>query len=230
MKVRQKNTGAAAAAETVVSVLSGPHPATRRERKKERTRREIYEAAMRLFVDASYDEVTVGAICREADVARTTFFAHFPAKSALLLEYSHGIAARFLLALQAAETSAVEQLSTLSTLVMESWFEHADVMSAMLLEISIPAAEPFEPDSGDVSLHRLVTDIIEHGIASGELRPGIAPELAAAAFLNMGAIVLASGAARHNEKSPDALRNEFLDFALHGLRGGVAEIEPNASE
>lgn len=194
-------------------------PTARRERKKERTRREIYQAAMRLFVDGSYDQVTVEAICREADVARTTFFAHFPSKAALLHEYSRGIAARFLATTRDPEASATEQLRALSTLVMESWFEHADIMGAMLLEFSMRASEPFEGGSGANPIHALVSEIIRRGYANGELRSGIAPEVAAAAFLNTGAIVLADAEARRGEISPEALRDEFLDFALHGLAG-----------
>jgi AcrR family transcriptional regulator len=70
-------------------------PPSRRERKKERTRQEVYAAAMKLFAERSYHQVTVEEICEEADVARTTFFAHFPSKSALLLEYSRIVATCF---------------------------------------------------------------------------------------------------------------------------------------
>ena len=59
----------------------------RRERKKARTRQTIYQAAMALFVERGYDAVTVEEVCRRADVAKGTFFLHFPTKDALLVEY-----------------------------------------------------------------------------------------------------------------------------------------------
>jgi len=107
-------------------------PASRRERKKERTRQEVYAAAMKLFADRSYHQVTVEEICEEADVARTTFFAHFPSKSALLREYSRGIASRFRESRSDPESSATEQLRALATLVMETWFAQAEVMGAIV--------------------------------------------------------------------------------------------------
>src|SRR6185295_17304241 len=62
-------------------------PSGRRARKKARTRQAIYEAAMALFVARGYDAVTVEDVCRNADVAKGTFFLHFPTKDALLSEY-----------------------------------------------------------------------------------------------------------------------------------------------
>ncbi len=60
---------------------------SRRARKKERTRAQIYGAAMQLFLARGYDAVTIEEICAAADVARGTFFLHFPTKDALLGEY-----------------------------------------------------------------------------------------------------------------------------------------------
>src|SRR5262245_6871573 len=66
-------------------VLSEPQ--TRRERKKARTRQDIYSAAMILLLHRGFDAVSIEDICADADVAKGTFFLHFPTKDALLLEY-----------------------------------------------------------------------------------------------------------------------------------------------
>jgi AcrR family transcriptional regulator len=60
--------------------------------KRARTRRRIFDAAMRLFEERGYRETTVADICAAADVARATFFLHFPLKSTLLLELSRAMA------------------------------------------------------------------------------------------------------------------------------------------
>jgi len=56
-----------------------------RERKKQRTRQALIEAAMRLYRDAGYEAVTVAAIAREADVAPRTFFGYFESKEDVVL-------------------------------------------------------------------------------------------------------------------------------------------------
>lgn len=69
----------------LVMQTSGPAaPHGRRERKKQATRRALQQAALRLSLDHDVDQVTVEAICREADVAPRTFFNHFATKDEAL--------------------------------------------------------------------------------------------------------------------------------------------------
>lgn len=53
-----------------------------RERKKQRTRRRLADAALRLFGDRGFEGTTVEAICDEAEVAVSTFYVYFPSKEA----------------------------------------------------------------------------------------------------------------------------------------------------
>jgi AcrR family transcriptional regulator len=56
-----------------------------RERKKRATREAIASAAMALFVERGFDEVTVADVARAADVSEKTVFNYFPAKEDLVL-------------------------------------------------------------------------------------------------------------------------------------------------
>lgn len=61
-------------------------PMGRRERKKAATHQAIADAAMRLFLERGYDDVSIREIADEADVSTTTLFKHFPVKEALVFD------------------------------------------------------------------------------------------------------------------------------------------------
>ena len=56
----------------------------RREKRKQEIRDRIQQAAYRLFKQHGIDEVSIEQICEGADVARRTFYGHYPNKQALL--------------------------------------------------------------------------------------------------------------------------------------------------
>jgi AcrR family transcriptional regulator len=56
-----------------------------RERKKARTRRAISEAAISLFLERGYDDVSVVEVAAAAEVSKRTLFAYFPTKDDLVL-------------------------------------------------------------------------------------------------------------------------------------------------
>jgi AcrR family transcriptional regulator len=57
-----------------------------RERKKQQTRAAIREAAMRLFLERGFDQVSVAEVARAADVSEQTVFNYFPTKEDLVYE------------------------------------------------------------------------------------------------------------------------------------------------
>src|SRR5256885_10000810 len=56
----------------------------RRERRKEETRTQIFQAAMKLFEKKGIFGTTVEEITEAADVGKGTFFNYFPSKEAIL--------------------------------------------------------------------------------------------------------------------------------------------------
>jgi AcrR family transcriptional regulator len=60
-----------------------------RERKKQRTRQSIRDAARRLIDRQGYDRTTIEQIAAAAEVAPATIFRHFPSKEHIVLTYDH---------------------------------------------------------------------------------------------------------------------------------------------
>jgi AcrR family transcriptional regulator len=67
-----------------------------RERKKQQTRERIRKAAVRLFQRSSYDDVTVAAIARAANVSQGTVFNYFPTKESLVFSGMESLGVRLL--------------------------------------------------------------------------------------------------------------------------------------
>src|ERR1700741_3716659 len=58
----------------------------RRERKKAATRKALADAALKLFLERGYDQVSIKDVADAADVSTTTLFKHFSGKEALVFD------------------------------------------------------------------------------------------------------------------------------------------------
>lgn len=65
--------------------MNNDQSTSRWERRKERTRRALLQAADRLFCEKGFDATTVEEIAHAADVAKGTFFNYFETKETLLI-------------------------------------------------------------------------------------------------------------------------------------------------
>src|SRR4051794_40719745 len=95
-------------------------PVGRRERKKAATRQAIANAALRLFLERGYDQVSIRDIAEAADVSTTTLFKHFTGKEALVFdEEQHNEAALVAAVRQRAADQSV--IDALRQYVLTNW-------------------------------------------------------------------------------------------------------------
>lgn len=84
-----------------MSQITAPVTEGRRERKKQRTRDALIEAAMELFAAKGYERTAVHEISDAVDVSERTFFRYFASKEDLALSFVRDGAATFAAALAA---------------------------------------------------------------------------------------------------------------------------------
>lgn len=192
-------------------------PPSRRARKKERTRGQIYDAAMKLFLARGYDGVTIDEICAAADVARATFFLHFPSKDALLGEYGRQAFAELVALLDAHRGSARDALDQGLRFLAERSTRHAAVVRLVVRET---AAHPAALDDTTVvgrELTDLFADVIRRGQRAGEFRRSVHP-IVAAAVLSSAYLAIAGEWSRQQESLDLAvLVHQALDVILRGI-------------
>ncbi|MEX2207908.1 MAG: TetR family transcriptional regulator [Myxococcota bacterium] len=192
---------------------------TRRARKKERTRQEIFSAAMDLFRARGFEAVTIEAICEAADVARATFFLHFPTKASLLHEWNCQVAADFSASLREPRGSAVDELRGLVEHISGRLRAQADVMAAMLNEFFTTPQAVSTARAAAQDLHALFESIIRRGQARGELRSSVDPRLAVAVVLSTSAAILSGQVWKPGELPPEQVQAQFFEVVFHGLTG-----------
>jgi AcrR family transcriptional regulator len=214
-----------------------PEAGARRSRKRARTRSEIFQAGLRLLASEGLEEVTVARICAAADVARATFFLHFPSKRALLIELNDRLALELRDRLAARPGRAASEYRTAVDLLVERWPRQPDVLAGLLDEL-LREPGPLAPgENGGQDLPDVVAGIVRRGQDRGELRRNVPARLAATAFLAVTAAVLAGAARGEGRSTPEEIRNPLLHLVLHGmlepkprLKWRRPDLDGNASE
>ena len=163
---------------------------SRRDRKKIRTRGEIYDAAMRLFSEGRVhggDDLghLRGGRRRSRDV-----LPPLPEQGLSLDEFNQRVAEGFRASLTEPRGSAREELRALVDRMSTELVAQAEIMNAMLSEFfNSPEAMSAASVQGD-ALAELVTEIIRLGQERGEFSTGIDARLAAASFFATAAAIM----------------------------------------
>ncbi|MBA4211402.1 MAG: hypothetical protein C0454_17905 [Parvibaculum sp.] len=195
-----------------------PKPeAPKRPGKKERTRQEIYRAAMKLFAESDYDKVTIEEICAEAGIAKATFFLHFAGKSALIGVFNEEVTGSLAERLAEYEGSAEEELLLLVSLLREAWEVNATVLHKMLSEFLDQPALVSKAAEANESVLAHVMRIVERGQERGEFSDTFPPQVAAVALVAAWSAFTAWWL-QNPEMDRTEINRSLVEFQLNGLR------------
>ena len=192
-----------------------------RERKKQRTRERIIEAAFALLGERGYQATTIADIAAAADIAPRTFFAYFPSKEAVVFHNFESILA----SVEAAVEERPEGQSTLD--LLRNWVGRELSPDQRIRNEEALRQELCREDPGLAAFQQhqqaRFQDVLRLGVARDLDEPpdGLRPKLVAAAM--MAALVAIGDQTRDRD---EALA--LLDEALVFLRGGVAALRDPA--
>lgn len=192
-----------------------PLPAlSRRERKKLETRRRILEAAIALMSEQSYDAVKIDAIAEKADVAKATFFLHFPNKSSLITAFNEQVAEKIAARLQEFKLGGADQLELLRALVLDEWSRHSALMRQI---VSDAASDGNALIASSDSLVALVETIIRGGQDAGEFAALYDPDTVAKTLVAGWRASTVAWARSGDDASARRANRQILDLILNGL-------------
>ncbi len=175
---------------------------------------------MGLFAERGYDGVTIEDICAGAGVAKATFFLHFENKAALIQEFNDEVTQTLAERLTGHRGTAEEQLELLLHAFRDAYELNAPVMRKMLRDFIDQPTALSRAASVNESVIDLVSAIVRRGQDRGELRTGVAPELAATAIVSTWSAIAAI-ATEHPETDTTEASRQIIDITLNGLKRRV---------
>jgi TetR/AcrR family transcriptional regulator, cholesterol catabolism regulator len=213
--------------QTIITTTAPAEPQSRRERKKERTRQEIYHAAMEFFVARGFDSVTIEEICQAADVAKGTFFLHFPTKDALLLEYGKQATQELGELLQTHRSGAISALRKVLTALAERATRHADIVRLLARELMSRPTALADATEQTRDLGYLLVRIVQEGQTAGDLLRTVDARLVASIITSAYFAIVGEWARRGGKFDLAQAIQQSLDIILNGV--ATKKIKPTSS-
>jgi len=190
---------------------------TRRERKKARNRRRLYDAALTLFRQQGYEATTVRAITDRADLGKSTFFNYFPSKESVLAVYYREITEDMLDHARRRDGASVrDRLEAL----LQRGAQHVTADAPLFRHIATmtrgQGALADEDRALDRELLAFFQELTERGTAHGELRPDVDPALFGTVILALMTSTAEEWAVAEDDFDLEGRLLAKLDLVLRG--------------
>jgi len=164
----------------------------------EEKRRQILDAAVRVFAHKGFHTSRVGDIAEEAGVAHGLLYHYFDSKDQLLETVFHenwSVLLERIRAVEETDEPAAEQLRHVALIILRTWKHEPDVVRVVVREIA--RSPEVQQRIGElVEPVDSIRRIIERGQAAGEFRTDLDPGFTAAVFYGGIDALLTAGRAR----------------------------------
>ena len=157
--------------------------AVRAERKADR-RRQILDAAVRVFARSGFHGARVGDVAEEAGVAYGLVYHYFKSKEELLETIFRDTWTQMLARVREVEASGVpasEQVRQVTALLLRTWRRDPDLVRVLVREVTRSPHVQQEIEEISQAMKAL-EGIIRRGQEGGEFRAGLDPRLGAVVF------------------------------------------------
>ena len=186
-----------------------------RTRRRIKNGERIFDAAMALFGERNYEDVSIEDICAVANVGRATFFRVYKTKSDLLVEFNRRLAERIQSRLVDRDWISVEDgLRIVGEEIAETWTQAVPEAAALAMDFS-ETARSRGMHAGELELLNIIVKIVDRAREEGELKSTLPSSL-------VGSLALVQIATpvsywfRHPTRDLRRLINESIDHWLHG--------------
>jgi len=195
---------------------------TERSIVQEDRRRQILEAAVRVFARNGYHGSRVGDIAEEAGVAHGLLYHYFPSKEAVLqtiFRENWGALIERFRAVEAADEPAHEKLEGIAKILLRTWRNDPDLVTVMVREVA--RSQQLQGQVEEVrEAFAIVERVIEEGQATGAFRPDLDARLASWVVYGGLEDVLTGwvlGQLPAGEEEVARAERTAIDLALRGL-------------
>jgi AcrR family transcriptional regulator len=191
---------------------------TRRERKKEKTRRALIECAVGLFKEKGFTATSIDEITAKADVSRGTLYNYFPDKESILVGYFQNriaSASQELYARLPTAGNIREQLHILLDFMFQILADDLDLAGIYFRYRLQNLGDPAQ-NSRRSGMESLVTDIVQKAQERREIRADLDATLIAR-DLQFLATSFFTRDAPGDESDPENLdRAQIIELFLNG--------------
>ncbi|MEM6580818.1 MAG: TetR/AcrR family transcriptional regulator [Pseudomonadota bacterium] len=179
-----------------------PHLGRREQRKRE-IRARIEDAAYALFGRQGIEDTSIEQICKEADVARRTFYGHYPNKHALLgglgLSRLYTQAEPMLNLLMANHHTTNDRLSAMIDYIASAFADYSEFdRQLILIAPSVFAQDTEKQREIGNSATASFTRLIQAGCNLGDVRDDFSPDILATTVVGTLNMMMTSWAMNHN--------------------------------